>query len=291
LFVEKKWTPYKIAKHFNKQKLDGSESWTERALKLMLANPAYVGVFIWNRTRREFDYEQEKWVVVSNPRSEWEINIDRHLAIVQLKKWKAARRRLGEMRRESPLTGKKPSRNQMSATTLFSGTLFCGCCGKELRLYRSTKKYKSMFCLNGRTYSQGCELSTSKSTRIIEECLLGYIQEGIFTEDAINDLVQRANDYLAEESRKPRIDVRPLKSKAKKLMDKIDKLVRQIETEGDEALCEGYHRRIKQLQTDLNEIRDAIHNAEASNADPPEPLDVNRVKKYLEDLQGLLSRP
>lgn len=288
LFVERKWTGHRIAKHFNKLKVDGSDSWNETGIKKMLRNEAYIGVFIWNRTRREFDYEQKKWVVVRNPQSEWEVHIDRKLAIVSSKVWKAARRRLRQMRRNSPLTGKKRSRNQNSATSLFSGTLFCGCCGRELTLYRSTGKYKSVFCLNGRTHMQGCRLSTCKSTRIIEECLLGYIHETIFNDAAIVDLVERANKYLAEEARKPRVKVRPLMAKAKKHSSTIEKLVRQVESEQDEELCDGYHRRIKQLQTELNEIRAEIRKAETVNAGPPQPLNIERVKGYLDDLRGLL---
>jgi hypothetical protein len=144
LFVDRNWTTYKIVQHFNKTKIDGWDGWTERAIKQLLWSPASIGVFIWNRTRREYDWDAEKWVVVKNPRAAWEVYYDRHLAIVPMDKWRAARRKLAEMRRNSPLTGRKRSRNQISATTLFSGTLFCEYCGEELKLNRSVGKYKQM---------------------------------------------------------------------------------------------------------------------------------------------------
>ncbi len=37
--------------------------------------------------------------------------------------FKSARKKLAAMRRNSPITGRKMSRNEKSATTLFSGTL------------------------------------------------------------------------------------------------------------------------------------------------------------------------
>src|SRR5205823_2832110 len=153
-----------------------------------------------------YDWEQEKWVVVQNPRSEWEVYHDPDLAIVPLAQWKAARKRLAATRRKSPLTGRKPSRNEKSATTLFSGTLFCGSCGRELTLVRSAGKYKVMGCINGPTGKHGCALSTTKSTRIIEACLLGYLQDRILTEANIEGLVAWANTFLAEEARRPRVD-------------------------------------------------------------------------------------
>jgi hypothetical protein len=86
------------------------------------------------------------------------------------------------MRRRSPITGRTVSRNQRSATTLFSGTLLCGSCGREITLLRSADKYKVLGCLNGGTGSHGCTLSVSKSTRIVEKSLLGYIGDHLLTD-------------------------------------------------------------------------------------------------------------
>ena len=71
---------------------------------------------------------EEKYVTVENPRSEWEIYKDPSLAIVPKELWRAAWLKLLRTRKAHPLTGKKWSRNQNSATTLFSGTLFCEHC-------------------------------------------------------------------------------------------------------------------------------------------------------------------
>jgi hypothetical protein len=172
LFVEKKWTAFKIVRHFNKLKVDGWDNWTEPAIKKLLWSPSAIGVFIWNKTRREYDYEAGKWVVVQNPRPDWVVHYDRDLAIIPMEWYRVARRRLADMRRRSPLTGRKRSRNQCSATTLFSGTLFCESCGAEIKLIRSAGKYKQMACLNGMTGAHDCTLSASKSTRQVDECLL-----------------------------------------------------------------------------------------------------------------------
>ncbi len=176
LFTQKCWSVYEITKHFNAIKVEDWDGWTEAAIKKLLWSPSAIGVFIWNRTRREYNWDEEKWVVVKNPRSQWVVSYDPSLAIVPLDWWKAARKKLAAMRRKSPLTGRQMSRNQRRATTLFSGTLFCEHCQRELLLYRSTGKYKVMFCFNGRSGAHGCKLSTSKSTRIIEKCLLDYLQ-------------------------------------------------------------------------------------------------------------------
>ncbi len=125
MFVEQKLSAYEIVREFNRRKIDGWNGWTETAIKKLLWKADAIGVFIWNRTRREFDYEEEKWLVLPNPRKEWQVRYTPELAIVSIELWRAARRRLAAIRRACPLTGRKLTRNQASATTLFSGTLLC----------------------------------------------------------------------------------------------------------------------------------------------------------------------
>jgi len=270
--------------------VDGWGGWAEGSIKKLLRNPAYVGVFLWNQTRREYDAEKEKWVVVKNHRSQWEVYYDPDLALVPMAMWKAARKRLSAMRRASPLTGRKPSRNQISATTLFSGTLVCGYCKQEVKLIRSAGKYKVMGCLNGPTGKHECQLTTSKSTRIIEECLLGYLRDRLLTEEAVDALVAEANRLLAEESHRPRQETGPLKAEIQQRQAAVQKLFLRIESEGDEALCQAYDKRIKEHQREINHLRAELRQAETQNVEPPAPLDREAVKSLLPNLRELLNQ-
>ncbi len=290
LYVHKSWSPYKIAKHFNKLRVDGSNGWTGSSIKNLLAGVDAIGVFVWNRKRREYDHEREKYVTIKNPRSEWEIYKDPSLALVPRELWRAAWLKLLRTRKAHPLTGKKPSRNQNSATTLFSGTLFCEYCGKELRLNRSAGNYKVMSCLSGSTGVHDCLLTTSKSMQIIEDCLLGYISEFLLSEEVIEGLVQKANVFLEQEGRKPRVDTVPMKTKVRDYQARIRKLVKLVEKELDEGLCDGYDVRIKELQREVNELKSMVREAEVHNEDPPAPLDAQRAKVYLADLRKLLNQ-
>jgi DNA invertase Pin-like site-specific DNA recombinase len=290
LYVHRKWSPYKIAKHFNQLRVDGSNGWTGSSIKKLLAGLDAIGIFVWNRRRREYDHDQEKFVTIENPRSEWEIYKDPSLAIVPKELWRAAWQKLRKTWKAHPLTGKTPSRNQKSATTLFSGTLFCEYCGTELRLNRSTDKYKVMSCLSGSTGVHDCPLTSSKSTRIIEDCLLGYLRDHLLTDEVIEDLVRRANEFLEQEARKPQMDTTSMKAKVRDYTARIQKLVAKVEKEPDEALCDGYHTRIKELQKEVNDLKAAIREAEFRSQPPPAPLDLERAKTYLADLRGLLNQ-
>jgi DNA invertase Pin-like site-specific DNA recombinase len=295
LFAVDRETTYKIVKKFNELRVDDWSGWTESALKKLLANPAFIGVVIWNQTRHEFDWDREKTVVVENPKSEWEYYYDPSLAIISQDQWFAARTRLADARCSSPLTGRTPSRNQVSATTLFSGTLFCGYCTnerqqRELTLIRSAGKYKSMSCVNGPTGMHGCRLSTSKSTRIIEECLLEHIRSSIITEAALHNLVIKANEFLVQQASKPRIDTSRLRAAARAEESAITKLVGRVESATSEEVIAVYEQRITTRRKNLERLRREIQDAESQNATPPELLDLDRVKTYVADLRGLLTQ-
>lgn len=282
-------SPYWIAREFNRRKVDGWDGWTTNAIKKMLWNPAYIGVFIWNKTRREYDVEEEKWLVVRNPRSEWEVHYDPKLAMIHMDWWRAARRKLAAARRNSPLTGRKRSRNQISATTLFSGTLFCGYCDQELKLTRSTGKYKEIGCRHGPTGAHGCKLKTSKATRIIEESLLRFIRDTLLTESCIEALVARANTYVKEEASRPYVDTSGWKAEVRKKEAAIKKLVIRVENQPDEKLCVGYDNRIRQLQKEVNDLRSKIVDAEARQNRSLLPLSVDQAKQYMLDFRETLN--
>jgi DNA invertase Pin-like site-specific DNA recombinase len=290
LFVEKCWSVYQITRHFNQLKVDGWDGWSQSAIRGLLRSPDAVGVFIWNRRRQEYDWEEERFVTVTNPRSQWEVYHDPALALVPIKLWAAARKRLAALRRKSLLTGRKPSRNQRSASTLFSGTLTCGYCGKELLLCRSAGKYKVMGCLNGLAGVQGCQLTTTKSTRIIETCLLRFLQDRLLTEKTVEKLVAHANEFLTQESGKPRVDTAPLRARIREKEASIKKLFERIEGQENEGLCRAYDRRIAELQKEVTELKGQLHTADEQNVLPPPPLDVAAVKALLADLRGLLGQ-
>ncbi len=289
-YVQRGWSPYRIAKHFNHLRVDGSNGWTGASIKNLLKGMDAIGVFVWNRYRNEYDHNNAKYVRVQNPKSEWVIYKDPALAIVPKELWRAAWLKLRRTRKNHPLTGKKWSRNQNSATTLFSGTLFCDYCGSELRLTRSAGKYKVLSCLSGSTGVHDCPLTTSKSTQIIEDCLTAYIGNSVLSEKTIADLVESANVFLEQEARKPQVDTAPMKAKIRDYQDRIRKLVKKVEKEPDETLGEAYHVRIKELQKETNELKVAVREAEAHNQEPPPPLDIERAKVYLTDLRGLLKQ-
>ena len=288
LFVEQNWSPYKITREFNRRKVDGSDNWTEAAIKKQLWGPDAIGVFIWNKTRSEYDLDTDKWLVLPNPHQEWVVRYDPTMALVPIPQWRAARRKLAAMRRASPLTGKQQSRNQVSATTLFSGTLFCAYCQAELKLNRSTKQHKQTACLHGLAGARGCRLSTSKSTDIIENSILTYLRSTILTDVHLEALVRRANEHLAIEAQKPQVNTQSWKADLRKHQAKIKKLVLLIENEEDRELCVAYNERVKELQREVITLQAKIREAEGAVRKQVNPLTLEKAREYLDRLHETL---
>lgn len=291
LYYKDKWSARKIARYFNSQKVDGWDGWNEATIRKMLRSPAYIGVFIWNRTRREFDYEQEKWTIVKNPRKDWIVHYAPKLALVPMEWWTGSRKQLAHARRTSPLTGRRQSRNEKSATTLFSGTLFCGYCERsELLLVHSDAKYKSIACPNGVHRGHGCQLTTSKSTRIIENSLLKHILDKLTDDDLLRQLVGQANDYIRAEARRPRVDVAPLRRQVKLLESQIKKYFKLIEATDDVATIDRYDGRVKDLGKQVAPFLDQIRAAERQNAPAPRLLDLKGLKQLLTNPRDVLNQ-
>ena len=288
LFTQKKWSPYRIAKHFNQIKVEGDDGWTGNGIRMLLQNEMFIGLVIRNRTHLEWDLETSKNVAESNPPEEWEMRQQPGLRLISDETWCISMGMLNAARKKCNRAGKPLSRNQRSASTLFSGTLMCGYCGKELYLGRSAGTYKVMACLDGCRGVHGCKLTTSKSVRIIEESLLGYLKE-MLTESTLAELVEHANEFLAAEARKPIIDVKPLQAQLRGLQARISKLVRLVEAEPDEGLCQGYNERIKVLEKERQEAQARLHTVEAASQPVPAPLTPELAQRYLADLRAVLN--
>ena len=110
------------------------------------------------------------------------------------------------------------------------------------------------------------------------------------TEPAIEALVVKANAFLKQQARKPRVDTTAMRAETRKLEGKIKKLVMQVEDEPNKDLCVGYNKRIKELQAHQNGLLSKMREADRQNRKVVKPLDLKRAKVYLEDMRGLLNQ-
>lgn len=288
LFYVKRWSTYQIAQEFNRLRIDDWDGWSDKSIECMLINPGYIGLFIWNRTTKEFNWDTQKFETVNNPWTKWKWEYNPELALVP-KAWHVYARNVLVKPKKDP-TRKKRRQSQRMPATLFSGTLVCGYCGSLITMCRSTPKYKNMGCKWGMARKYGCKLFASKTTATIEKTLLDVIHDRILTKDRLVGLVEAANKYLAQELSKPKLDLQPLRRRAKALKKQIDQLLDRVKRTTKEALIEVYESEIADLHAQLRVVNSELAIANRENAPVPPPLDLGRVETYLNDLRAVLNQ-
>jgi hypothetical protein len=152
-------------------------------------------------------------------------------------------------------------------------------------------KYRSLGCSNGMKGAHGCKLSTFKSVTIIESSLLRFLREKLISKQIVADVVEKANQFLAIDAAKPRIDTKPIQAKIRQLTGTIDKHFARMESAtGNSSLVQAYEARIAEAQKELNRLKESLRDAEHGNAPSPPPLDASNVEALLTDLPKLLNQ-
>jgi DNA invertase Pin-like site-specific DNA recombinase len=283
LFGEKGWSMNRIARRFNERRVGGKETWDSTRIRQLLTRRKYVGIEVY-RTKRQFKHAVTGDIVTQQrPRSEWLVRRNRSLKIVSWGLWKKVQQRLAECREAY---GKKrdsgPRRTDLYPTTLVRPV--CGCCGEPMWLGRSGK-YASYTCLNGRDGKHRCSFRGYKSVKIVEESIIGHIKQSVFTPERIEQLVELANQYLAEEAAKPRTHTKPIKAELRRERSRCDRLVKVLSRSGEDGL-DAVVARIRQHEVRIKELSVQIRAAESSN-EVPTPIDKTAVEAILSDLRKL----
>ena len=288
LFVEKCWSPERIARRFNERKVGGKQTWDRRRIVQLLTRDAYVGVEYYGKTYQQRDPETGKVTVKHRPPEEWKRRNMPHLRIVSDELWQKAQARLKECSEAFAPALKKRQANRRTA--VYPKTLFrpvCGCCGTELVLGRSGK-YASFCCLNGRDGKQGCALRTYKSVRLVETSILDHVREHVFTADFLKGVLEEANCSLAKEARRPREDSRPVVDEIKALKAKHRRLVKVLHRYGNKDL-DAVVQQVRRLERRTKDLRRQLKETRSRNASPPPPLRMADAEALLDDLHELLN--
>lgn len=294
LFVVKRKSLAEIARSFNELRVAGRASWTSPSISKILRSEKYVGIVISNRNYNEKEVEIRDGVEVevtktrTRPRSEWIVRRHRNLQRIPWKLFKAARRRLAEIRAASPRSNRPwEAKAHLYPKTLCEGLLICDCCSHPLRLFRSCGKYQQYHCPNGWKKINGCTFTGSKSVRIIDEALLQHVRNKYLGEEALVELVDRANQFIEVERQKPKPATQPLRqslAEAQAEAARLHNLIRRYQ--GDHDMSE-YLRDETKARARVAELRQQLRDVEQAHAEVP-PLFLDDVKARVADLRQLL---
>lgn len=126
----------------------GGQPWLKHALRRLLLNPFYMGMFVWNQTRIARDDDNVK-TIIDLPRDEW-VMVPHSLGpLVDPELWERAfemierRKRTRDEQRKYPLM-------------LWDGFIFDGRCGWKMTPRRRANKTKTFGALGGSEYDFAC---------------------------------------------------------------------------------------------------------------------------------------
>ena len=190
-YVDMKQSPNGIARAFNRSVVAGRDTWDRGQILEMLRRTAYVGVEYYGMRKQIRNSETGQQSIIWRPESEWLRRESPHLRIISDELWEKAQRRMQACRdaysakrqNDQQRNGKGAKKKGQSRSAVYPRTLFrplCAHCKTELWFGKSGK-YSSFCCPNGRDEKCGCKLKTHKSVQIVEEVILAYLRDAVFT--------------------------------------------------------------------------------------------------------------
>ena len=94
LYADRKKSPEKIARFFNRHNVDNRSTWDGSKIRKQLANYLFTGIRIRRRIRHYKDPDTGKTKTELRPRSEWQVRRQSRLRIISWSLWKRAQARL-----------------------------------------------------------------------------------------------------------------------------------------------------------------------------------------------------
>jgi DNA invertase Pin-like site-specific DNA recombinase len=285
LYAESKRSPAAIARLFNEEAVMGKTTWNTSAVATYLTHELYIGVLNWKRTRNYVDSETGKRSTTSRPQGQQLRTDVPELRIISDELWQAAINRKKEVSRKTFNPGKATtSRQSQYPTRLFD--LYCRDCNKPLRLYRAGD-YAQLECTSRSDGKKGCSLSVSKSLRTIDECILAELSQQLLDEDTLVAMVSSANEFLAEEAAKPRMDVKEIDRQISEVTKKIERMAGRLADLATGPASDVIVQKIGVEQHRLEQLQAAKELATEQNF-RPEPLTLVGLQGLMVDLRQLL---
>jgi site-specific DNA recombinase len=284
-YTNENWSLGRIARDFNEKSVGNLNTWDHASVGQVLRRRTYVGVAIYRQTYQVRDPDTGKVKIKTRPRKDWLVRRMRHLQIVPWGLWKLTQKRL-EQCREVYASLKK--QEGATRTDLYPKVLIrpvCGSCGSVLTFGRSGK-YASFCCPNGIRKKHGCKLKGYKALRIIEDSILDELHRRIITPKFLKRLLTTANEFLAEEARRPREDIKPLQSKIRSVRSLRDRLIERLDDQ-DETGLDAVFDRVRQYERQLKELHDRLNTIKTQNAPPPPLMTLTDLESMMDDLRGL----
>ena len=285
MFTEQKLSPRNIAESLCQESALGRQGWNASTIGKMLRNQRYIGVHIWGKQLTTKHPVTGKNKAALRPEEEHLRREVPEWRIIDDGLWQATQKRLAEVSRNTrPKNPSKRSRQSLYPTRLFD--LYCHYCDKPLWLNRAGK-YSHLCCLRGKEGAHRCELRTSKSLSIIDDCILAFIKEQVLDEASVDSLIEQANAFLKEEAAKPKADTVELGQQIQKQKGFIKRQAERLVILGDCVAAETLIQAITTAEGEVKRLEAELAVANSANF-RPEIIDRAVIAELMTNLRELL---
>lgn len=226
-------SPIDIARLFNEHLVGGRQTWSDNMIRKLYSRERLVGREVFRTTRQEKNRQTGKVRYVKLPQDQWLVRESPHLRILSDELSQAVREKL-HLAAQSFGRSAKDRKKKVYRADLYPKVLIrpiCGGCGQPMILGRSVGKYQSFCCHNALHGIKGCTNRGYRSTRIIDEAVLGVVMATLFTDGFIADLTAEVNKRLAWIAQQPIPSTKKLEQEIanedrqlKRLTDRLAKL-------------------------------------------------------------------
>lgn len=261
----------------------GTGSWSPSAIRAMLSNEKYVGIFVYGK--HEKAYRGGTKVRLARPSSEW-ITVERlDLAIVDRELFDAV-----QPEQRAPALSKPGPRR----TNLLTGLAKCGECGGPMHVIKSrfgNERVRLYMCAWHRNRGASvCSNSVRRPADVVEDGVLEWIRERVLREEVIIETLAEVRQRLRERANAAASEITMLEKQARKLRTEIDNLVSALSrtTNKPEPVLDAIserNQRLKELEARISASKIAPTTIE---------LETRRMEKEakarLDDLRLLLGR-
>ena len=220
----------------------------------ILANPMYIGRYIWNRSKFIKDPATGKQKRIERPESEWMIQEMPELRIVPQDLWDAVQRRQQRIHRQTSKLQASLHPNARSGRGpkfLFSGLLTCGQCGANYVMINANHYGCSAHKNRGDTV---CTNHSTVRRDLVEQILLQTIKQDLASPERFEEFQKQVKALLTEAAPDKTQVRRRIRDAERELQNVQDAIRAGIITETTKSMLEGTERALEAARQELSAI-------------------------------------
>jgi DNA invertase Pin-like site-specific DNA recombinase len=269
--------------------------WAVSAVRVILRNEKYAGLWIWNKRRFIKDPDSGRRRALPRPPEEWIHQESPALRIIDAYLWAAVQERLAFVEKRYGVGPGRPPRGGAHiaySPYLLSGRLRCGCCGARMVAQTTTRRkgtavYRYGVYRCGFAKTKGptvCPHGTAYRQERLEGALLARFREAL-TAAMIDALASMVNAHLEAVFQGHIAQAAKLRNEIERLDGQASHLVRFLATGGDSP---AVRTELRSLETRLAELRAEQATIDQASALPRPRVHPAWVMDKLERLDMLL---